>query len=95
LALAAARLFGPLRERELRPALSARGLAILNRWFALIGTISRTRPDVVVYEHAERNMVCLPADYLSLRSLFWKRGLEAKRLRLKAERRRLETGHRN
>jgi alginate O-acetyltransferase complex protein AlgJ len=40
--------------------------------------IERTRPDVVVYEMAERVMPYLPQDNLGLRMLFWKRGWEAK-----------------
>jgi alginate O-acetyltransferase complex protein AlgJ len=40
--------------------------------------IERARPDVVVYELAERNMTYVPKDDFSLRRLFWKRGLKAK-----------------
>jgi alginate O-acetyltransferase complex protein AlgJ len=40
--------------------------------------IERSRPDVVLYEMAERVMSYLPKDDLSLRLLFWKRGWKAK-----------------
>ena len=40
--------------------------------------IERARPDVVVYELAERNMTYVPKDDFSLRRLFWKQGLKAK-----------------
>ncbi len=40
--------------------------------------IERARPDVVIYEHAERGMAYIPQDHLSLRALFWKQGVSAK-----------------
>jgi hypothetical protein len=40
--------------------------------------IERARPDVLVYELAERNMTYVPKDDFSLRLLFWKQGLKAK-----------------
>ena len=45
--------------------------------------IERARPDVVVYEMAERIMSYVPNDDLSLRLLFWKRGWKAKWHRFK------------
>lgn len=45
--------------------------------------IERTRPDVVIYEMAERVMSYLPKDDLSLRLLFWKQGWKAKWHQLK------------
>ncbi len=58
-------------------------------WSAdLTGAISSALdPDVVIYEIAERNMAYVPRDDFSLRALFWKRGLKAKWLQLKARRR--------
>ena len=46
--------------------------------------IERARPDVVVYEMAERAMAYLPKDDFSLRWLFWKRGWRVKWLQWKA-----------
>jgi alginate O-acetyltransferase complex protein AlgJ len=40
--------------------------------------IERARPDVLIFEMAERIMWHLPPDDLSLRMLFWKRGWKAK-----------------
>jgi hypothetical protein len=51
--------------------------------------IKRARPDVVIYEMAERGMAYVPKDDFSLRLLFWKRGLRVKWLQWKA---RLQTG---
>jgi alginate O-acetyltransferase complex protein AlgJ len=51
--------------------------------------IERSRPDVVLYEVAERIMWRLPQDDLSLRLLFWKRGWKADWHRLKGSIRRL------
>ncbi|MBV9395199.1 MAG: hypothetical protein JOZ84_12410 [Methylobacteriaceae bacterium] len=45
--------------------------------------IERARPDVVIYEMAERIMWYLPQDDLSLRMLFWKQGWKAKWHQLK------------
>jgi alginate O-acetyltransferase complex protein AlgJ len=59
------------------------------------GYVKRARPNVVVYEHAERNMAYIPNDDFSLRSAFWKRGLKAKWLQLKGQPLRFGTGHRN
>ncbi|MEA2839063.1 MAG: hypothetical protein QOF41_393 [Methylobacteriaceae bacterium] len=53
--------------------------------------IKRTRPDVVIYEMAERAMAYVPKDDFSLRWLFWKRGLPVKWLQWKA---RLQVGAR-
>jgi alginate O-acetyltransferase complex protein AlgJ len=46
--------------------------------------IERARPDIVIYEMAERNMAYVPKDDFSLRWLFWKRGLRVRWLQWKA-----------
>jgi hypothetical protein len=46
--------------------------------------IERARPDVVIYEMAERSMTYVPRDDFSLRWLFWKRGLQLEWLQWKA-----------
>jgi hypothetical protein len=56
--------------------------------------IRRTRPDVVVYELAERGMAYVPRDDFSVRALFWKRGLKAKWLQLTARRQPVAAGPR-
>jgi hypothetical protein len=54
--------------------------------------IERTRPDVVIYEIAERIMPYLPQDNLSLRLLFWKQGWKGTWHRLKSSAR-FSAGH--
>ena len=56
--------------------------------------IERARPDVVIYEMAERSMAYVPRDDFSLRWLFWKRGLKAKWLQLTARRQPVAAGRR-
>jgi hypothetical protein len=50
--------------------------------------IERARPDVVIYELAERVMWYLPQDNFSLRMLFWKQGWKAKWLQFKSRKKR-------
>jgi hypothetical protein len=50
--------------------------------------IERARPDVVIYELAERVMWYLPEDNFSLRMLFWKQGWKAKWHQLKTRKKR-------
>jgi hypothetical protein len=54
--------------------------------------IERARPDVVIYEMAERAMGYVPKDDFSLRWLFWKRGLKVKWLQWKARLQRAVAG---
>jgi hypothetical protein len=50
--------------------------------------IERARPDVVIYELAERVMWYLPQDNFSLRMLFWKQGWKAKWHQFKSRKKR-------